>query len=477
MSLSLSWTKQAVGGSVGMAEVMTHFFGTALATLTNWEALPAPVNFGASNDQGGVIRRKTDNLHCALMIGKSGGDDIHGHLFEYNKYAPASCTDNPNDGWVAIDTQEELSTKAKCVDGNSMCNVFIAVGSNTGFFLRGETITIDGTRTAPLVEYIHDLGVLVLGDWLANAPTGTFDLSAKSVAGGTSGATATTATSGVNILSSTPHFKFGQQTEFFLEDVTGTPTGTIAGATTGFTASFVSYVGATGKLTVTGGNGRYSMGEVITWSGGSAVIAYVEHMCTRLLCHHDGSMDGVGSHDGYLIGEDADRIILLIPNVSHYVIIGFGKWAESVEGHGLFDCAIMEQTTNTSMYWGWCLGAGGEPLMWNNHMGSLIPKWEPVFLNAIPSTAPTSATRKRYNNGAYVPPVLGGQPKGNFKVLFYNSEDSPVNRYVMTLHGFFLAPARSWKDLATFPDTTTRYGLHLGTKGHVVDFTDGSITP
>ncbi len=519
MTLSLTWTQRLKGVPTDMRGCIKDFFDNVLPGLTNWSPHGTAVKLGSTpGEQGGAGVRDSDGAEFCLFdfvsgdptgggaTGPPGGDTISmcvGSLSTGSNQTSGIFCAGFNIGAAYFDLA------SKFLGANGTTAIFFSTSSRTGFFVRGETLNVDGgTYAAPILEVFHDGslgGCIFIGNWTTGTPT-TSQLSSLTLTGVTSGATATILTTSADRYPSFCWYRMGESNAYFLRSVTGSaPTGTITGSTSGLTGTFSTYTPTSqNRLVVTGANGRFLHNETITWSGGSAVVEHVPPN-TELIGVGPSNSATVpiateADASGYLIAEDADRLLLLFPNNSggptQYRIFAFGKWAESVRGGGAMDCVINASSSlfpinNVSFCMGLAIDSvdgfgltmsdiSNNPGSDANMGGGVVP-----CQAALPSSTLTAGSQQRvsydYAQDQGSTFLLGGtMSKRPDRFLFRrNFPSGGKDRPEYTLYGFFTGPTPTAINQLLTNSDSSRYGLQISDNaaGLFIDFDDASITP
>lgn len=517
--LNLTWSNHnAGGGPLKFGDQLEHFINTALPGLgAGWRLDTINVKYGSSNPgkQGGVIERISDGAQFNLFTISGDNDETipggnGGTLASLVGHDGANWIGNGSGVVLGINKRFGSPWTAKSdllgTNGsNALKGICYEIGTNTGYFIRGETLRIAGTYDATIREVIPDLGMILIENWSSGNPTyGQID-SGASLSGLTSGASATShATFNPGSTAYTSAEPVGV---FYLKNVTGAaPTGTITGGTTGYTATYSAYAANEGgKLTVTSGTGRWMLGETVSWTGGSAEIAFwdwgfdqtfycnTDATGTNLL--RDSDSDDWSLSD-YLIGYDTDRLVVLFPQgnaaAKQYAVFLFGKWCEDLYGLGEFDIAwygrgnvgslLFDANTDTG---GCGLYDNGEPV----HIGTAgaaatATRWAGWPITDIDGGALFN-WNFTYTGGSFTPPLLSADGYSALSRMFMGqwplsalSARSPQFKIL----GFFYVPednTANFKDLLAHPGGD-RVGLKIGGTGisrTYIEFTDGSIVP
>lgn len=497
MTLSLTWHKRDYNLSDTWAEVMDDLINTVFPTLlTHWELLPG-VTFdaavGGDGKAGAAFRRIDDGRHFMLwyrhntaVIDELFGAVLSGDVLDGGDLQATSSYNF----YAAVDTALGFSSKAAIIGVNAVGVVILNPATISGVFERGETITINGTYTAAVIEFDPLTGYLWIGPWIS-PPPGTSTaalnstLSAKSVSGGTSGATATTITYSASSFNArypaAQGFKFAANNEYFLDTIIGgPPSGALTGATSGVTATVSAFDANIAKLTVTGATARFRLGETITWAGGSAVITGLPYKCQRLGASLRETSAPALNGVPVLIGEDERRLVILLPQpiFEGYIAVLFGEWADSAEGNGMIDLAgfIRAWSINSNPLGmrAAAIDATTQPFafgFWEDVGHSL-----PVFATILQAIQAPSTQQSYW----YSDPQLDARfttPR-NLRVLVSDPSSTNIfGRLIATMPFFFWAPKAAWRSVFD-PGGSQPYGLQLAEDyGFCIDFDDNSIVP
>lgn len=513
--LNLTWSNHSAGaGPLKFGDLLEHFVNTGLPSLAGgWQVDPINVKFGSASPgkQGCVIERISDNVQFALFA-TCGDED------ETVPGGPSSNNSSVGYGfssWLAtsgimVAMNKRLSnlwTAKSDIIGTNGSNALKALayelGSNTGYFRRGETLQVAGTYEATIREVIPDLGLILIENWSSGNPTYNQIDNGASLSGLTSGATATVHNRGPNPMT---HLSAEPVGVYYLKNLSGAaPSGTITGGTTGYTATYSAYAANEGgKLTVTAGQGRWLLDETITWSGGSAEIAFwdwgfdqiasiafdgVANMNSTTTLKDADSADW--SSSDYLIGYDTDRLVVLFPRgnsaTDGYVVILLGKWAESLYGLGEIDlCGAWNGSERANMFEP-DVNHGGELILPNGrimHFSTSLAVAEADKWNVPPMIdeygSHTADESFAYNNN-FIAPLLSSAGFSAIHRIVMGTWQSNSRGPLFKMLGFFIINDSSpaFKDLLTHPGGD-RVGLKVGRQGTsktYIEFTDGSIVP
>lgn len=515
MTLNLTWTQRLKGSPTSFRNCLKDFFDNVLPALTFWSPHGSPVKLGTTpGQQGGTGVRDSDGMEFAIFnflsgdptgtgsAGNPGGDVNHSYFSRSSQSTQASgmMGVGVNKGSTAY-----FDAASKFMGANGITAITFNMATLSGFFRRGETLNVaGGTYQATILEVFHDStegGVIFVSNWTTGTP-GANNITGASLAGATSGATATAWTTSNDRPSSYCWYRMKAQDTYYLTSLTGAnPTGTITGGTTGFTSTFSTWTPASGgKLVVTAGQGRYLHGETLSWAGGSAIVEHVPFGAEMFSIGDNVGFVNESDTSGYLVGEDADRLILLFPNESSgpttYAILAFGKWGVDMRGFGEGDMCILaegsafpnEQSTHT---WGIFVDPrDGQPCTISSDSNSI-----PSDIDAGGSIPPGTLMQPSRATAAQIPVAYDYAQNADANANFYLNVRkqreldrftfqrlAPTggrNRPAFVLHGFYTGAVPSGvKQLFTNPDGS-RYGLQIdnGTSGLFIDFTDGSIVP
>lgn len=373
-------------------EVLEYFFGTVVPGLTYWEMSDDANNPGNpllldNGVYGGVLKRTAaatghssspsaatrflwgaDTENNPTFGGSPPSDRIFGGV-------PAPTEREFDDGstsqaypFGAVDIEGSyLGDKSNIVGRNvtliSFVDASMSVGVGNTYPQRGEYLEfVDGGNTyrAQIVEYLHDLGAVILdGDWSTSttglAPTQT-QLSGNTATGATGGWSATIQTYGSSDTRRPGRnlFRCEPTTKYIVEVTAGSDPATsdvLTGGTSGYDMEVVSFDAATGTLVVQdNGNtlpGRFFQGETLTNGGNTCEVLYVFPSWTvaasmawqsYTLDFSTGAYESGNGFNGSkcLWAESEQGLLLLIPNDqdSEYLVYFAGHLGQSLKGEG-----------------------------------------------------------------------------------------------------------------------------------------------
>lgn len=488
--MALTWTSFDLPITSTVTDVLTEIFANQLQTLTHWQnkggGVPGATVLFDGGAAGGLLERVSDSKQFAFHFAYSGVTDTFGHT-AYKQNGRFATDQLNSTGFLSCymdNTGSRWANKTDFFGAPSVSMLFIdSSGVTGGPFQRGETITIDAVgdnRTATVDEVINDAQYVILCiSGVSGAPSGNWN--AKTVTGGTSLASATTQTSG----QPTTHWHVGQQDTYDLRSGPDFPgvLDVLTGQTSGQVGTVATADALTGRITVNTHDGRFAVNEIVEWNAGAntATVGWHPRGWDIISGSSTITSDFVVDDTTVLIGEDADRLIFLIPDVAPnlYRVGVFGKWWDSAEGHGRMDgtvcgsAALMFGSVGT-------VGAGGfidgNGELFSHRSSTLSSAWQlPGHPIAVASTSTQSAIQQNnfWGNGN-----VGEQRIDHpSRVVLRTSEQ--VIRILANVPEFFSLPQETFRTVG-LPGSwggNAPVALHLNDSGQCIEFDNSVITP
>lgn len=496
--MALTWTGFDMPLSSTFSDVLEEFFSNQLQTLTNWQnkggGVPAASVLFDNGKAGGLLERVSDSKQFAALYNYDylGVQTDKFQSSSYNHNERFLTTDSLSDlskiGVFMDNTGSRWANKTEFFGAKSVSCLVISTGGVTGGpFQRGETITIDAAGdnvTATLDEIIYDTPQVIL--FISNCsaePSSNWN--SKTVTGGTSGASATTHSSAMP----GRHWHVGVSNTFDLRSGPDFPVATdvLTGATTGYTATVATATPSTGRITVSSLLGRFQLNETVTWNAGanSASIGWgppnwdvVNGMGLTIT---DYTVDDTTN----LIGEDADRLILLIPDVANnrYNILAFGKWWDSAEGQGRMDGAFagipIYLAGNSLPDGGVGFFLDSDGVLWNyknNICGQNYNAIGYFVVNLAPNTQAAGYKIQYWGNSLSSASIQEHEQPAS---MVLGSTGYDMQRTPAKLPELFTLAAQSFRTV-TEPGSWSgkqSIALHLDTQGRCIEYNNTVLTP
>lgn len=486
--MALTWGsfQRPVGSK--MSDVLEYFLSTTLPTLTYWQiqggGAPGATTLFDGGKAGGLLERVSDSLRFAWYYAYDPSgvqtDKFNRSILTGTDHTPREC-DLSGLMMCACDLDKDQWADKTAFLGVSALSQLRVGPVASGPFQAGETLTIDAGGlglTCTCVDHITELDILMVEGLSATWPTTIANLS---VAGGTSGASAT-----IQVLRSViAHHRADPPTVYDLRAGGGTfPTvaAVLTGATSGHTATVAGVNEATGQVTVSAPTGRFRIGETVSWNAGAETITVAWAKQNFRVYHSVGlRADYTVDDQTILYGEDTNSLLLLIPDPTNqqYIMFGAGRFVESMEGGGAREVCLSgtaEQVRNAE------IGGGDDAaFVFTDH-------------NGVPYAARQAGASQE---GARAIPV-GWDPEtvAGATVIEYWHHDTasldierPIrpalfqrafaSRQLAVVPAFVFLPAGAWKTVSNPGIWANKapLALALDASGFSVQFNDDTITP
>jgi hypothetical protein len=241
---------------------------------------------------------------------------------------------------------------------------------------------------------------------------------------------------------------------------------------------------STGRITVRGSPGRFQLNEVVEWNGGAntAQIGYHLRGWDAGLGGTPQGSDFVVDDITCLIGEDVDRLVLLIPQPasSLYMLVMYGKFWDSGEGHGRMDGYFAG--TAEVLFGGVGSDASGGFIDGRTelfaHKTTLMQSsvWQ---LSGMPIlSAGSDPQQSAVQQMPFWGNIGGGQEIDHATRPTQATAHNP-NRLVSSLPEFLTLPSKAYRQVGT-PGSWAGNGalvLHLDAGGRCIEFNNSVLTP
>jgi hypothetical protein len=496
--MALAWGSFSLSAGSKFSDAIKHFVETIVPSLTYWRILGGGA--ATASDMfntglgGGIIERVSDVKQFVLHFNETSmpaGERFASYKYDWRDRFTTAVWQSTNQFAAFMMPAGTVTTKTQFLGIKSPTALSVLTsGITSGPFVRGETITIDAAGqniTATLDEVVEggagstsEYTILFISGLSADI---TAHLNSKTVTGGTSLASGTTAsaTQPGNWYHADP-----VNTYYIRGGDMPVATDVITGSTTGHTATVSTADSATGKIVVTGGTGRFKLEETITWpTAKSSTIAYCPKGIDILGTRSAIASDVVIDTENVLYAEDADRLILLLPYSanSEYEMFGFGKWWDSLEGGGRLDgcfCGPPDQVLTSSTTNSYSVVSFLDHNGFDYGLASTIDANLPVMKETMlaMSVNPTMAAgikesifARNNTSGARI--VHAGRG------MLYRSAAITV-RNVAIMYEFFNLPAETWRTTATpgMGASAAPFALYIDNNtGRCIEFNSTTVTP